>query len=420
MHYLDVVFALQFRFHVPSVDAGGRGWLFWLLMETTPLYHAALSLGALHQHSLLSRTERHDTLIELNEHHARALKELQIFLRNEYDASSTADRGRKRNLQVLACGVEFISFELFRGGIDQWDPHLKHLATWLSQTYKDQEWKRTNVSSQVPVSIGSPHGSHGMEDTAEKFLTGAILWFDILACASTGKAPLMQDSHDSLLRSGHIDLANIVGCQAWVALLISEIAQIQEEHRRNTLDQWELVERGNPIRIRLANGISTLRREIDEAFSNFGQVPIVLNASAHGKAIQRAVTLAFAHATQVYLNTTVTGAYPYNPEVRNGVRDTARALQEMRKITDPQASRSLVWPICIAGSMAEDPVQQGYFRNLIVDLGEQAHDFGNSVTVLRIMEKCWEHWRNRTQGGEMKGYTWLSAMEKNDKRVLLV
>lgn len=116
MHYLDYVFALQFRFHKPSVHNGGRGWLLWLLTETKPLYHAALSLGALHQHSLLDRNIRgqryHDTLNELNEHHNRALQELQIFLQSNYDDSTAADLGRKRRLQILACGVELISFEV--------------------------------------------------------------------------------------------------------------------------------------------------------------------------------------------------------------------------------------------------------------------------------------------------------------------
>lgn len=116
MHYLDHVFALQFRFHSPSVGSGGRGWLLWLLTETKPLYHAALSLGALHQHSLLARSVRgqrhHDTLNELNEHHNRALQELQIFLQSSYDDTSTADSGRKRRLQILACGVQLISFEV--------------------------------------------------------------------------------------------------------------------------------------------------------------------------------------------------------------------------------------------------------------------------------------------------------------------
>lgn len=115
MHYLDHVFAIQFRFHVPSFSSGGRGWLFYLLTETKPLYSAVLSLGALHQHTLLRHSLRgthyHDTWNELNEHHNRALQELQVFLQSSY-GMNTEGATRKRKLQILACGVAFISFEV--------------------------------------------------------------------------------------------------------------------------------------------------------------------------------------------------------------------------------------------------------------------------------------------------------------------
>lgn len=115
MHYLDHVFAIQFRFHVPTVSSGGRGWLLYLLTETKPLYSAVLSLGALHQHTLLRHSLRgihyHDTWNELNEHHNRALQELQVFLQDSY-GTNTEGATRKRKLQILACGVAFISFEV--------------------------------------------------------------------------------------------------------------------------------------------------------------------------------------------------------------------------------------------------------------------------------------------------------------------
>lgn len=410
MHYLDVVFALQFRFH-----QGSRGWLLWLLRQTRPLYHAALSLGALHQYSMLSQTERLERMTELNEfneHHARAIQELQKFLQTEYHAPKAANRGRRRNLHVLACGVQLISFELFRGGINVWDLHLKYLATSLSQTYVDQESHQPNDSNHTRPTA--------LEHTAEKFLTGAILWFDVIACASTGKGPLMRQSHYFLLQSDHVDLANIVGCHAWVAVLIGEIAQIQEESRDDTLTTWDLVDRGRPIRQQLVTRINALRREIDVAISTHGQMCIILDPIAHADAVRRAVTLVFAYATQVYLNATVAGAFPHDRDIRLSVKDTADALREMRTICDPQASRSLVWPICIAGSMAEDPALQSFFRNLIVELGEQAHYFGNSETVLKVLERCWLYWRNVAPSNTGQGFSWLTAMEEMGTRVLLV
>ncbi len=112
MHYLDHVFVLQFMFHTPSVQSGGRGWLLWLLTETKPLYYAALSLSALHQHAMLGRVGANDdTLKELNAHHNRTLKELQICLQTTSNRD-TDGGGIRKQLQVLACGVSLISFEV--------------------------------------------------------------------------------------------------------------------------------------------------------------------------------------------------------------------------------------------------------------------------------------------------------------------
>jgi C6 transcription factor Pro1 len=49
MHYLGFILPLQFLFYQHSVADGGRGWLLALLLQTRPLYHAALSLAAWHR-----------------------------------------------------------------------------------------------------------------------------------------------------------------------------------------------------------------------------------------------------------------------------------------------------------------------------------------------------------------------------------
>jgi hypothetical protein len=67
MHYMDAVFPLQFRIHVP--DARGRGWLLWLLVQSGPLYHAALSLSAFHQ-SIYMPIQFKSSYAELAGYHA--------------------------------------------------------------------------------------------------------------------------------------------------------------------------------------------------------------------------------------------------------------------------------------------------------------------------------------------------------------
>jgi hypothetical protein len=430
MHYLDHVFALQFRFHTPSVANGGRGWLLWLLTETKPLYHAALSLGALHQHSLLARSARgqryHDTLNELNEHHSRALQELQIFLQSSYEVSTSAGSGRKRRLQILACGVMFISFELFRGGTSQWQVHLDALATVVRGMTIDS---MSDGPSPGNHESGTPSENepHRMESNAEHFLVGAVLWFDVMSCASTNEAPRLHSEALGLLQ-GQIDLANVIGCQPWVALAVGDIAALSawktEAASTCSLSFWKLFEQGDPIRKRLGDGIASLRAEIGESFvalglshlGTMGAYLVLTNPGVQQEAFKRAITLVFAHAAQVYLNTVISGADPELDDVRSSVIDTMNALQELQFICDAQALRNLIWPICIAGSMAEDVPTQGYFQSLIQGLGEEAHAFGNTTDTLRIMQKCWASRVDNRAGS----WNWATAMKSLGQCVLLV
>jgi C6 transcription factor Pro1 len=114
MHYFDHVFYIQFRFHTPTLSAGGRGWLLSLLTRTKPLYHAALSLSAFHQQSLMALArgeEETDYLQELERQHNLTLKELQLSIQAHSLDQSEAG-AFDRNVQILACTVQLISFEV--------------------------------------------------------------------------------------------------------------------------------------------------------------------------------------------------------------------------------------------------------------------------------------------------------------------
>lgn len=114
MHYLDQVFYIQFRFYTPSISFGGRGWLLSLLNRTKPLYHAALSLSAFHRQALLldqGDRVQNGYLQELETHHNLALKELQHFI-HAHSENDSAPRVFEGNIQILACMVQLISFEV--------------------------------------------------------------------------------------------------------------------------------------------------------------------------------------------------------------------------------------------------------------------------------------------------------------------
>lgn len=115
MHYLDHVFPLQFRFYQPSIWDGGRGWLLSTLMQTKPLYHAALSIAAYHRQSLfcpgLTDVERRCFELEsLQEKHAVAIAGLRQYL--EEVGPDIQNIKAVDNVKMLCCIALLISLEV--------------------------------------------------------------------------------------------------------------------------------------------------------------------------------------------------------------------------------------------------------------------------------------------------------------------
>lgn len=143
------------------------------------------------------------------------------------------------------------------------------------------------------------------QDIASNFCTGALIWFDILSTATTGKKPTLYGSHRRLLKSRPplVNLENLMGCENSVMVLIGEISILQawksEMQAKGTLSTWVLVEKAKWIS-------DLLEREIE-------RLEIILEANARttagtwsaiGKAnVVYVVTNIFACAAVVYLQT---------------------------------------------------------------------------------------------------------------------
>lgn len=116
MHYLDKTFPHQFPFYKPTTEEGGRGWLFILVMQTEPLYHAVLSIAAYHQHyellcdigeeAIVDDCQRADEQLRL---YNLALQKLQIYLDESISGSNRMSK--PECLRLLACIVFLISLE---------------------------------------------------------------------------------------------------------------------------------------------------------------------------------------------------------------------------------------------------------------------------------------------------------------------
>lgn len=111
MHYLDRVFPWQFPYHLSHSRLGNRGWLLTLLMGHGPLYHATLSLAALHKSASCGESgEKFSVNQKAVDHHSRALQELCGFLREQCAYKLLEDDFKL--MEFLACSLFLISFEV--------------------------------------------------------------------------------------------------------------------------------------------------------------------------------------------------------------------------------------------------------------------------------------------------------------------
>ncbi|KAL3422756.1 hypothetical protein PVAG01_06912 [Phlyctema vagabunda] len=402
MHYLDNVFFLQFRFHTPSLSAGGRGWLLSLLTRTKPLYHAALSLSALHQQSLLCLGQdqaQMDTFHELERHHNLTLQELQLFIRAQSENAS--EQGRfKGNIQILACMVELISFELFNGGISNWQVHLAAASTLILSLHgisqndqNDPEVPHEPRRSLVRyASQDSTSRAMSSEHAALEFLTGAVIWFDILACVSTGARPYLSDYHTDFLtatpwnrdirENGVIELDTIMGCRNWVMVLIGRIAQLGQQQSLRAFSDQQVREQQTMIRDELSLKDAQIQSDIDSMRSRHDGPPPAYSPEEYKRYTTDVVTHIFACAADVYLGNIV-GSIGIDCQMEP-------IISALKMIPDPRMMRGLVWPLCVAGCMAKTPSEQAYFRSVTSVAVNDSRTFGNSKQALEILEKAWD------------------------------
>jgi len=124
MHFFDIILPLQFPFYQPPVADGWKGWMLALLLQTRPLYDAALSLSAWHRNSIMraesgKRSPDHgETGDKRQVTESRFEQQLYAHaiagLRGRVGTLSQMgpDDGLKNSIEVLASVVQLILLEV--------------------------------------------------------------------------------------------------------------------------------------------------------------------------------------------------------------------------------------------------------------------------------------------------------------------
>ncbi|KAH7143539.1 fungal-specific transcription factor domain-containing protein [Dactylonectria macrodidyma] len=333
VHYLDYIFPLQYPYYVDDPDLGGRGWLFWLLTKSPPLRQAALTLSALHQHTVSHyRAESQES--ELIQYHTKALQELrQVLSRREVEGFAS---NREEWVEFVAGGLALISFQVFQGGTCNWEPHVSALGSILAEPTPSelrlQPAELNRADSELVGGIA----------IAQRFQVANLLWFDILACTSTGASP--RTPYRQWLNVPEVDMSRVMGCQNWMMAIIGDIASLgavassfQTEVMHSSMQALEE---------RIYRGLDALDSEPEVSIARKS----------------RLVTRIFATTALVQLST-----IDASPAILATTQEDSitRVIEAMDQLPNDVSLRGLTWPITVVGS------------------------FSNCGTVLRVIRHCW-------------------------------
>lgn len=287
--------------------------------------------------------------------------------------------------------------------MSNWEVHLRAASSLILLLYGVSNGQAPNPNWLEDTFHPKDHQVHGVDNAALYFFTGAIIWFDTLACVSTGSNPYLSEFHNQLLSEkapmssseikgdSKIRLDSIMGCQNWVMVIISEIAWLRtwkdKELRNRTIEdiQQHLRWTENNIRGRLEYKNADIKAELDSLLEQYSGCPPHYSPK-YGRLTTLIITHVFAQAALIYLHTVV-GEELSTIDLQTPLRNT---IAVMRILPDPQMVIGLVWPLCVAGCMASSPVDQEFFRGIATTGVADARSFGNLGKALEILEKSWE------------------------------
>jgi C6 transcription factor Pro1 len=408
MFYLEHLLPFLFPFYRPSLLQGGRAWILEMMISSPVVRQATLCQSS-YFFSLAGGTGNGDVVWETVLRQTRDAfgvlrQSLQVI-----DGSGVTEhlhgavRIMASIMQVQRFEIAVLSFNncqahlnaalaLFRqlldspGAVEPAEPGSNFNA--VINLLGPSSWILPAQSVQVPSA----------EQAAFCFSSTLLIFDDIIASTVLQEQPRLYEYHRSLL--GNIDgtdppinLEAVVGCQNWALLLIGEIAVLdawkQRCKRAGNLDVMELVHRATAVKDSLEAYLTRLETDPVIIPKEGSSLLDVLTADYCPPSSQSSlVTRVWAHAARIYLLVVVSGWQPASIDVRYHVGRIVELLT--RKISPPALLRTMVWPFCVAGCLAE-PAQEAHLRGM-VDALQPPSVFGTVRKALEIMENVW---RNR-------------------------
>lgn len=324
--------------------------------------------------------------------------------------------------------IHMLSFSLMSGGVTDWRPMLDIASEWLVRT----GITTSDNPKLMMINMNEP----------SRLALKATIWCDIMSTLALKTTPKHLTFYRRLFRreSGYWGLTqqgigdesalrmdSLTGCPDEVLLGIAEIATLScwktQELRKGSLSMRELIRRGDVIDRHLrtqtetvlsAEGDQTpLHPELSSMVAEHGNVqnspPGHAGTSLPADDTRRIVADIFREAAILYLHTVLSDPNPGVPEIVNSI-DVI--VQLLNRLPVSNIDRCLVFPICLAGCLVDDPMKREFLTSRL----QGQHDgFGNTSQTLRVMQTAWQ--KRDNQGGKVE---WQDLLHIQGRYLLLL
>ncbi|KAF2499678.1 hypothetical protein BU16DRAFT_279517 [Lophium mytilinum] len=414
MFYFDQFFPFLFPFYKPPLLEGGRSWIIELVVGNQAMWHTTLCLstyfvsvamdGAISGHIVCKTLAWEKLLKQMGVTFMMLQHNLQ-----EVASSNTLDLIVKIS-RIMGSIIQLQRFEISVGNFENCRKHLGAAITLFRQIFRAAEnvLDRGELSTLYHVlsHMGRPlwaitsqqGGAWNSDQAAFRFYSALLIADDIVASTCMEEPPRLLEYHARLLTNGGslderppLNLEDFIGCENWVMLQIGEIVALdawkKSRKKAGQLDMMELVARASAIKQTLLDNLARLDAAATTpktnslglfTFYNDHFPPMPGGCTAF-------VTRVWAHAALLYLSVVVSGWQPRSVEVRENV---VRILALLEQMPAPELLRTMVWPFCMTGCLAE-PGEECRFRAM-ADALVPHRLFGAARKALEVMENVWK------------------------------
>ncbi|KAF5868962.1 putative c6 transcription protein [Botrytis fragariae] len=422
MHFVDNVFPLQYPMYKPEVSEGGRGWLLSLLLKTKPLYHASIGLSAYHRgvvlRELTSGGCTKPSIAEQESHLAICLTEFQEAIRSAQDCAKDCVYGRDicvgSSLAIMACVVQLVFFELFGVQKSSWQIHLRAATDLFGQGYRAHAAELGLWANDESTAIVLPTACELLNNEPSiifLFLSGAVMWLDVVSCITTGKSPQLLDLHHTAF-GRQIKLEKIMGCKNWVMTEIGRISTLHEFKRNGlqsgTFDAHSFEIQADVIR-------QAIQRGLNEQFLTELRITNPKTTS-HGESRisdQAVITRLFTRAACIYLELVVHGfkVVEEKPDLYSII---AEPLMMLPTILHEDLIRAIVCPLYILGCVAKVK-ERDTFRKIFSAPSMNDPFMHHRSTILPFLENVWI-----LRDTHSNNVSWECVLQLSDDKTLLL